>query len=315
MPDTLPPGFLTTIQPRRPSRQVLDWDDLRYFLAVGRAGTLSAAARELKVDVGTVSRRVVAMERAIGTRCFERRTEGYPLTEGGRALLSHAQRIEHEVFSLHRTADAADTTVSGIVTIGGSDELGCAVVIPAMKELRARHPSLRIELVAEGVSATGPRREPDVVVTLALPAEGNLLSRRVGSMSFGLFASADYLARSGTLQRLEDLLSHDCIDWLDETPRCPTAAWFREVADGSSIALRANGSNERARAAALGLGIVALPHVVAAGARLVQILPLTSIPPSEIWLLAHPEAARIPRVRAVMTGVADYAIGLGRQAR
>lgn len=210
-------------------RYPLDWNDLRYFLAVARTGTLSAASRELKVDAGTVSRRVLAMETALGARCFERRPDGYPLTEQGALLLEHAERVEQEIVSLDRAVDAGDKQVSGLVAITAVESVSHGFLLPALTTLKAIHPNLRIDLVVDNRVLSLGRREVDIALRMARAEQGELLSRRIGVMGFGLYASREYLDAHGVPDQVEDLARHSLIDYLGEYPRSPPAAWFREI--------------------------------------------------------------------------------------
>ena len=288
-------------------RYPLDWNDLRFFLAVARAGTLSGAARMLRVDAGTVSRRLSAMETALGARCFERRPEGYPLTEQGRNLLTHAERVEAEVISLDRAVDAGDSRIAGLVSVTVADSVATSFMLPMMRDLRNVHPDLRIDLAVDTRVLNLSRREVDVALRMARSQEGELLSRRVGRMDFGLYASAAYLDARGTPRDADELGGHDFIDFLGDYPKAPIVDWFRTLCGGKPPALRVNGVNERVRAAALGLGITPLPFIVADMTGLKRILPQLDAPPLKMWLLAHPEAARIPRVRTVMDFIAAAA--------
>jgi DNA-binding transcriptional LysR family regulator len=94
---------------------IRDWNDLRFFLSVARLGSLSAASRSLKVDPATVGRRIRSLETALDLRCFERRADGYRLTESGRRLLEHAERVEGDLAGLSRAVAAEERVVSGRV--------------------------------------------------------------------------------------------------------------------------------------------------------------------------------------------------------
>jgi DNA-binding transcriptional LysR family regulator len=284
-----------------------DWDDLRFFLAVARSGSLSGAARELRVDPGTVSRRVSAMESALGARCFERRPDGYPLTEQGAHLLKFAQRIENEIAALDHALDASDRMIEGVVALTASESISTPFVVPVLAELRTRHPGIRIELTADNRVLSLSRREIDIALRMARSEEDELLSRRIGTLSYGIFASSDYLSRAGRPSSKDDLGRHALIDWLQDYPRAPTAVWLREITALHPPVLKVNSVHDRRRAAELGIGIALLPLLVARDSRLQQVLCEVEVPPLEIWLLAHPEVARIPRVRTVMDFLAEKA--------
>jgi len=279
---------------------VKDWNDLRFFLAVARLGSLSAAARALKVDPATVGRRINSLEAALAVRCFERRADGYRLTAAGRKLQLHAERVEEDLLGLARALDAEEREVEGLVTVTASDSVALPVLIPALPMLREKHPGIRIDLISSNQVLSLARREADVAVRTVRPEEGDLLTRKIGTMRYGLFASPDYLERHGTPQSLDDLARHGAIDWVEEYPRVATSTWFREVASGCAMTVRLSGVKERLAAAQAGLGVACLAYVMARGTELVQVLPEAEVPPVEMWMVTHPDSARAKRVRAVM---------------
>lgn len=293
-------GFgVVQIRPGRPGI-VKDWNDLRFFLAVARLGSLSAAARALKVDPATVGRRINSLESALSVRCFERRADGYRLTAAGRKLQQHAERVEEDLLGLARALDAEEREVEGLVTVTASDSVALPILIPALPMLREQHPGVRIDLISSNRVLSLARREADVAIRTVRPEEGDLLTRKIGTMRYGLFASPDYLERYGVPAEVGDLARHAAVDWVEEYPRVATATWFRELASACVTHVRVSGVKERLAAAQAGMGIVSLAFVMARGTELVQILPELEVPSVELWMVTHPDSARAKRVRAVM---------------
>lgn len=288
-------------------RNPLDWNDLRFFLAVATTGSLSAAARELNVDAGTVSRRVAAMETALRKRFFERRPDGYSLSEYGRLLLEHALRVQQEIVSLDRSLDAAEDREAGLVSITASEPIASGFLLPSLVGLHDRLPGLRFDILTDNRLYSLTKREVDIAIRMNRSEEDELLARRIGTLNFGLYASLTYLEKRGTPANLDELCSHQLIDWLEDHPRAGPLVWFRELTLKAQPFLRLNSSRERLTAVQLGLGITALPYLVARDAGLERLLPHIVIPPLEVWLLAHPEGARIKRIRAVMRYLTEEA--------
>ena len=129
--------------------QAMEWSDLRYLLAVARAGTSAAAARRLGVNQTTVSRRIAAAERAIGARLFERIDGLLSPTAAGKAAIARAAQVEEAVTGLERDIGGADAAPEGLVRITAVPLLVNHVLIPALPDLLAAHPRLRLELIAE----------------------------------------------------------------------------------------------------------------------------------------------------------------------
>ena len=143
------------------SGEAINWDDLRYFLAVAEEGSLSAAARILRVNPATVSRHVDALEERLSVRLFDRRQDGYGLTQAGEKLLDRARTIETEMFMLARAFDAEDRGLTGIVFVTATESLTVPFLIPNLSLLKARHPGIRLQLVSEYRMLNLSRREAD----------------------------------------------------------------------------------------------------------------------------------------------------------
>jgi DNA-binding transcriptional LysR family regulator len=139
---------------------MLDWDDLRFFLALARNGTLTAAARSLEVTQPTVGRRIAAFERRLGAKLFTPTPSGHVLSSTGRTLFEHATRMESEALSAERLARGRDTGLRGRVTITGSEWIVERLLDPMVGPLAARHPGLEIELLADPRPLNLVRRGP-----------------------------------------------------------------------------------------------------------------------------------------------------------
>lgn len=279
----------------------MKWDDLRYFTAVARAGSLTGAAALLRVDASTVGRHVEALERALALQLFVRRRDGYSLNAAGERLLRHARALEAEIDALHRTVVAEERLPSGTVTVTSAESMGECFLLRHLPALCARHPGLRIDLVIDSRSFDLTRREADVALRLARPTQADLKARRLGVLGYGLYASPAYLAARGQPRRVEDLRSHLVIDWTGDFGQVAPVAWWRQVTAGAQTAIRTNPAGARLRAAEAGMGVALAPCVMAADrARLVRLLPAVAIPALDIWLLAHRDTAGLARVRAVL---------------
>src|SRR5262245_11847977 len=171
--------------------QMLNWNDLRYVLAVSRGGTLRAAARLLGVDDTTVARRLVAMQETIGTRLYQRLVDGtLQLTTSGERAALHAERIEHEVGALAVALADVDDVVSGTVRITSVPIVVNHILVPAAPLLLKRHPKLELEFVADARDLSLTRRETDLALRLARPKTGGtkVVARRVGTVRYDVYA-------------------------------------------------------------------------------------------------------------------------------
>jgi DNA-binding transcriptional LysR family regulator len=139
-----------------------DWDDLRFFLAVARAGRLTVAARQLEADHTTVSRRISALEQALKAQLFERKPQGYSLTEQGERLLGLAESMETQALAVASEVGGADLALSGTVRIGAPDGIGTYFLAPELGALAERHPDLTLQLVALPRTFSLSKREADI---------------------------------------------------------------------------------------------------------------------------------------------------------
>ncbi|MBE7734106.1 LysR family transcriptional regulator [Devosia faecipullorum] len=276
----------------------MNWDDVRIFLAVARNGQILGASKALGLNHATVARRLSALEQAIGSRLFMRRTNGTELTAQGEQFLIHAEAMESAGLAAAEAVDA-DSEIEGIVRIGAPDGFGVAFLAPRLHELVERHPLLRIELVPVPRAFSLSRREADIAVTLERPREGRLVARKLTDYSLGLYASRAYLDRHGTPASLDDLRSHRLVGYvedllytasLDYTAAFSTE-WRSQIAVSSAM-----GQTEAVRWGA-GIGIL---HAFMAGRddNLVRILPEHALKRS-YWTVLHEDFRTMKRVTVV----------------
>src|SRR5688572_8495102 len=159
---------------------MLDWNDLRYFLAVARGGSTLAASRSLRVSQTTVARRIAALEEALKLVLFEKRQAGYSLTPAGRELLDHAEEVETAALNLDNAAKAANRDLSGNVRITTEEIFAVTLLAPLLRELHDLHPEILIELdTAQAIRDLGAGEADIAMRSTALAKGGGLVGRRV----------------------------------------------------------------------------------------------------------------------------------------
>ena len=173
----------------------MDWDNLRYFLELARAGTLAAAARRLAVEHTTVSRRIQALEKQMGAALFAREAGGHRLTEAGRQLLPVVEAMESAVMGAERAAPASHEGPSGLVRVGATEGFGTLILAPHLAQLTRKHPHLSIDLLALPRMLHLSRREADIVISLERPTRGSVIVSRLSDYSLYLYGQREYLAR------------------------------------------------------------------------------------------------------------------------
>lgn len=286
-----------------------DWENLRYFLALGRAGTLSGAARALKVDHATVSRRVAALEAELQAVLVERLPRSCRLTAAGLQVFERIQTMEEAAFAIDRETQAQQTTQHGRVTISASPVLTSHFLAPRMAAFQARYPNIQLSVSAEARQVSLNRGEADIALRQARPTEASNIARRIGRMPFALYASRDYSA----LARPEHwrFIVYDA-----QFADMPQQHWILGLADGRAIACELSDISSHLIAAHSGAGVAGLPCFLGdAHAGLVRLELGANTFSRDIWLVTHRDLKRSNLVRTVMNYLAEsfaQAPGLNR---
>ncbi|HEV7368908.1 LysR family transcriptional regulator [Arenibaculum sp.] len=270
----------------------LDWEDLRYFTELARSGTLSAAARALKVHHATVSRRLERLEAMLGASLFDRRAHGYVLTAEGEAVLGEALAMREAAETI-RSRRGDDAGIGGLVRLTATRTLADMWLVPRLEGLHRRHPALDLELLTDSRNMSLAWREADIALRLRRPGDGDLVARRVAVLGFGCYSSPQ------TAERLRAGEEPAFVGY-DDDPN-PEAAWLRGVVKGRRIAFRSNSQFSQLAAAQAGFGVAILPHYLAAGRPGLVPVRLDLQPPErEVWMLVRRDLSRTPRIRAVI---------------
>ncbi|MGZ9046234.1 MAG: LysR family transcriptional regulator, partial [Telluria sp.] len=158
-----------------------EWTDLRFFLELARAGTLSGASRRLEVEHTTVARRIDRLEVQLGTTLFDRSREGYELTEMGQALLPHAEAMESAALAATEQVSGNEVSIHGVVRLGVPELFAIRVVAPLMVGMLQTHPELSVDLLVLPRFANLANREADLGVMLDPPTTGRYMIARLAT--------------------------------------------------------------------------------------------------------------------------------------
>ncbi|MGN6570470.1 MAG: LysR family transcriptional regulator [Pseudolabrys sp.] len=281
----------------------LDWNDLRYVAELARCGSLSETARRLKADHSTVGRRIAALEQALGLKLFDRMPRGYVLTETGARIVAQVAGVESAVFAVERAAAGAADTISGIVRISAPPAFASHWLVPLLAPLRRQHPALELDIVGETGAADLTRREADIALRLSRPAGEGLVARKLGDLRYGLYGARTYL--DATADSDWQFIGYD-----EELANVPQQQWLDAHVAGRSYALRSNDLASLIAAARAGMGLAAVPHILAAGAA--ELVCVAEAPQATraLWMVVHPDLRRAPRVRATMDHLVEIARAL-----
>jgi DNA-binding transcriptional LysR family regulator len=275
---------------KRPS---VDWDDLRFVLAVSRAGAVAAAARALGVNETTVARRIARTEARLGVRLLDRIDGVLQPTDMGRIAVERAERMEVEIDLLRGEVAGGDTAAVGNVRVTSIPLIINHLLVPALAQLYAAHPRLRIEAIAEPRNLSLTRRDADIALRLARPdREQKVIARRIAMLDYAVYGPRKGPARAlPWITYEEGLAGLPHVIWLDRA----------SASGGQPPALVVNDSEVALHAVRAGVGRSLLPCVI--GDRDGRLSRLSGAEPAlsrELWLLVHPELRRLARIRAVI---------------
>lgn len=280
------------------STNEIDWDQLRIFLAVVRAGQFLGAARRLGLDQATVTRRVRALETALGIRLFDRLTTGSVPTAAGRALVERAERIEAEVLRVRSELSHAGDEIEGRVRVGAPDGFGTYVLAARFVNLMDAYPGLDLELVPLPRSFSLSKREVDIAITVERPDEGRLTVRKLTDYTLSLYAARSYLAKAPALGSLGDLSAHRHVTYVPDLLFAPSLDVRSELGLEGARMFQCASVIGQMEAVKSGMGIGLLHDYAACGHDdIVLVLPDIRFIRT-YWIVTHADIAGAAPVRA-----------------
>jgi DNA-binding transcriptional LysR family regulator len=279
----------------------MDWDNLRIFLAIARAGQILAAAKVLHLNHATVARRLDALEESLAVKLFERRTTGTLLTAAGEKLLIRVERMESEL--LQADIGTAGNSINGVVRVGAPDGFGTFHLAAHLAALANQHPNLTIQLVPLPRTFSLSRREADIIVTIERPKLGRAIIKKLTDYSLSVYASKAYIEKTGLIRERSDLENRLFITYVEDIAYSRALDYTAELAKlmprhyecGSVIA-----QMEAVRAGE-GVGILH-DYAAAAYSDLVRVLPDMRFSRT-YWLMSHPDTHDTLRVAEVYRAI------------
>ncbi|MFT5432939.1 MAG: DNA-binding transcriptional LysR family regulator [Myxococcota bacterium] len=280
---------------------MVDWDDIRLFLSVARAGTSRLAGRELGISQSTVSRRLNRLEAHAGVHLFERHPAGLRLSEAGHDFLDGAVRMEEEFARLNAQVMGRDRRLSGQIRLSVPDMM-VAPLAGILAEFSAQYPAVELEVIVENGYANLTHREADVALRLGTSAPDHLVGRRIAPASAAIYASPAYLA---AVEPSEDLARLDWIRWEEPWRTIPPERWMDDNVAGCRVVARVNTNLAMVELMAAGAGLgFQLCYTADADSRLTRVSKPFDFG-LYVWLLTHPELKSTARIAAFTAFVAN----------
>lgn len=287
---------------------MMDWNDLRPFLAVYRHGSTLAASRTLKVSQSTVLRRIQALEAKLGLSLFDKTPGGYAPTAAARSLIARAEAAEREIEAFMAAAHAERRQISARIRLTANDAFNI-VLQPALSAFRTEHPEMRIDLTTTSEILDLEAGKADVALRglSSPPNQPDLIGRRICIDSWSVYCTRSYAASHGVPASLATLPRHSFFTVDENFPRVPLVLWLERHVPAEAIALRQNSIGGLLTSVRAGFGFTLMSDFLAAADPALQRCFTPEIDQwPEIWLL-YPERLRgAPRVRLFIEYLASY---------
>ncbi|NJS37496.1 MAG: LysR family transcriptional regulator [Brachymonas sp.] len=277
------------------------WDWIKSFVAVAEHGSVLAAAQHLRTNPATVSRQIAALEKSMGMELFVRSRQGMQPTMPAMQFLEPARAMHSAMYKLSLGAAANDAQVQGVVRISVSVSLAHFVLPELLDVFRSQHGGIQFEVTVTDSVSNLSQRQADIAIRLMQPEQQDLIAKRVGYLSAGLYASQRYLSRRGipTIDS-DSLMLHD---FIDVSPQYPlrtgfTKAGFAQINSRIICSTSDHASAWQMLRAGLGIGS-GLTVVAERDNQIVKVLSEASLPKFPVWLVTHRELKTQVRLRLV----------------
>ncbi len=281
------------LEPNEFIERRLEWDDLRYVLAVGKAGSVAGAGRALRVSHVTVFRRLDKIERTLGVRLFDRRQSGYVATPIGREIVEEAEQFEDRINALERRVWGQDAAIKGTVRVTTTDTIAATPLPGIIASLAVKHPQLRIEVMISNESFNITKHDADIAIRFGTRPPETLVGHRVAAVKHAVYC------QSACDDRI-DLAAWQWVAPNDIASELQVNQWLRNEGHDARVVYRSNSFLAEVMAVRAGVGVGLLACFVADsfdGLR--KLTPPVAGVENEYWVLTHPELRSVARVAAV----------------
>ncbi len=273
----------------------IDWNDVRFFLAAARTGSLAGAARALGVEHSTVGRRLRAFEQTLGGSLVLRKPDGLVLTALGERVAAAAEKVDREVLALFDAALSEQPHVRLALPSGFT-----GIFTRRIERLRASHPGLVLELVSSARTVDLQKGEADLAVRVGPIADADLVARRIGNVGWSLYAAPGYLREHRWADNTVDLRGHKVIGYDPLLSTTPPGHWIEANVAGADVVLRSREMMDMAGAAEAGVGIALLPCFLGDSTSGLSRLTPDVIVSRDVWIVYRREMRLSLAVQAVI---------------
>jgi DNA-binding transcriptional LysR family regulator len=284
----------------------MDWDKLRIFHAVASAGSFTHAGQMLSLSQSAVSRQISALEDEIATPLFQRHARGLTLTDEGEMLYGAVSDVLARLVSVEEALKDSRAAPRGILKVTCSHGIGTYWLLPRLSGFLQEYPEVDVHIVMEDHELDLAQREADLALRMRAPVQADLIQRKLFTVHYHMYASKEYLAKTGTPTTMEEVADHTIITYGETAaPEIRDINWLLESVRKLSRAgnkgriVRINNMMGILQATESGLGIAAVPDYVAAERpNLVRVLPDTMGPSFDVHLVYADALRQSKRVAA-----------------
>lgn len=281
----------------------MDWDDIRYFLAVSRTGSIRSAATRLGVNHSTVSRRIAQLEQQLGVRLFEKLPTGYLITAAGDEIVDLSERMEEQVNALERKVYGRDTGLTGKLRVTLPQVLATHLIMPDIVRFTRANPAIELEIISSYETLNLTRRQADVAIRLIYENQNppeHLYGRKLASVHRSIYVSksikCDYETDSNILP----------VDWIVKEEDGPLPGWVEPYSSTNNSVYLVSELITQLTATREGLGASILPcYIGDSDPDLARLSAGLSKHYGELWLLTHGDIRNAPRVRVFTEFMAE----------
>jgi len=286
----------------------MDWNDLRYVLAVARAGSALRGAELLGVNHTTVLRRLDALEAELGVALFDKSRSGRTLTAAGRRVVETAERVAEETQTMANALAAQGRALAGSIRLTTSETLANRLVAPCLREFLDLHPAICVELMTSDERVDLARGDADVALRAGSRPEGaGIVARRMPDSDWTIYCSRKYAAERGMPGCREEIPGHDIVGMEGRMATVPAWLWLAASAPDAQIRFRSNSLTGLVTYLKTNLGLGALPIMIGDDeSELVRCLPPPPEISAEMWLIVREELKAQPHVRTFTDFLASY---------
>jgi len=285
----------------------MNWTGIRYFLASMRTKSFNQAADSLLVKQSTVSRQIASLEEELGGSLFHRTSRGLVPTELAYTLLPHAEAAEHHVIQMEMISKGVVQNVSGVVRIAVVPSMARELLLPVLPLWREKYPERRFELIVSVHSSDMIRGEAVIAIRFFRPAQGDLVVKKVATLSQGVMATRQYL------EAFSQPYTPELFDWIAldmKLPDVPESRWYETYIHKEPV-LRTNDYSTMVEAVRRGLGVAMMSRITKHLDPMLEdvALSLPVLPAQEVWLVTQRTLRDVPRVNVVWRALQDLFSG------